>query len=72
MPHEKHGEETKTIANERYDVLKNKSGEESSSITQDFKEVKQMKMINNSAKNDSNSDVFLKIIHYKNRNIVEN
>ena len=46
------------IYNERCEILQNKSDEVSTSIIQDFEEVGEMDINNNSAKNDGNSDNF--------------
>ena len=56
MPHKNSDEGSTTIANERHDTSQNKSDEGITSITQDFEEVKEIEIKNNSTTNYSNSD----------------
>ena len=58
MLHTNSDEGSTTTADERHDGLQNKSYEEITSMTQDFEEVKQIEMNNNSATNDRNSGDF--------------
>ena len=60
MRHNNSDEENTTIANEIHGVLHDDSNEGSTSIMQDFEEVEEMEMNNNSATNGSNSNDLFK------------
>ena len=59
MLHKNSDEGKITIANERHEMLQNKTDEGNASIMQDFEDVEEMEMNKNSATDDSNSDDLL-------------